>query len=51
MAAALQPLFLAKYNWDIATDAPYDTIVAVTPHKIMAWGNHGDQRWQFARPD
>jgi hypothetical protein len=45
--AALQPLFMAKYNWDIATDREYDAIIAVTPHKIMAWGNHGTQRWKL----
>ena len=45
--AALQPLFLAKYNWDIVTDHEYDTVIAVTPHKIMAWGSHGDQRWNL----
>lgn len=45
--AALQPLFLAKYNWDIVTDHEYDAIIAVIPHKIMAWGSHGDQRWKL----
>jgi hypothetical protein len=45
--AALQPLFLAKYNWDIVTDHEYDAIIAVTPHKVMAWGSHGDQRWKL----
>jgi hypothetical protein len=45
--AELQPLFLAKYNWDIVTDHEYDAIIAVTPYKIMAWGGHGDQRWKL----
>lgn len=45
--AALQPLFLAKYNWDIVTDHGYDAIIAVIPHKIMTWGSHGDQRWKM----
>jgi general stress protein 26 len=45
--AALQPLFLAKYNWDIVTDHEYDAMIAITPHKIMTWGSHGDQRWKL----
>jgi len=45
--AELQPLFLAKYNWDIVTDHDYDTVIAVTPHRIMTWGSHGDQRWNL----
>lgn len=51
LEAALQPLFLAKYNWDIATDQEYDAIIGVTPHKIMAWGSHGDQRWNLRASD
>jgi general stress protein 26 len=43
----LRPLFLAKYDWDIATDAPYDAIIAVKPQKIMAWGEHGEGRWKL----
>ena len=42
---ALQPLFQAKYNWDISTDADYSTIIEITPTKLMAWGNHGEGRW------
>lgn len=45
--AVLQPLFLAKYNWDIVTDHEYDTVIAVTPHRIITWGSHGDQRWNL----
>jgi hypothetical protein len=48
MEGALQPLFSAKFNWDIATDQEYDTIIGVTPHKLMAWGSHGDQRWKLS---
>jgi hypothetical protein len=44
---AVQPLFLAKYDWDIGTDLEYDAIIAVTPHKIMAWGSYGDLRWNL----
>ena len=46
--AALQPLFKAKYDWDISTDADYDLILAVTPVKLMAWGDHGEGRWQWS---
>ena len=42
---ALRPLFQAKFNWDIATDADYDTVIEVTPRKVMAWGSHGEGRW------
>ena len=48
MDAALQPLFQAKYDWDISTDADYDLILAVTPVKLMAWGEHGEGRWQWS---
>lgn len=41
----LRPLFQAKFNWDIATDAEYDTVLEVTPRKVMAWGSHGEGRW------
>lgn len=41
----LRPLFLAKYNWDLASDADYDTVIAITPTKLMAWGKHGEGRW------
>jgi general stress protein 26 len=43
---ALRPLFLAKYDWDISTDADYDTIIAITPEKIIAWGEEDGRRWQ-----
>lgn len=46
-AAQLQPLFLAKYKWDISTDADYNDVIAVAPLKLMAWGSHGEQRWQL----
>ena len=45
MRAALQPLFLAKYDWDISTDASYDDVICVTPQKVIAWGIHGEGRW------
>ena len=45
MEQQLQPLFKAKYDWDISTDADYDTIIEITPTKLMAWGEHGQGRW------
>jgi general stress protein 26 len=45
--AALGPHFKNKYNWEFATDNPYNLIIEVTPRKIMAWGQHGDGRWHF----
>ena len=41
--------FQEKYTWDITTDPGYDTIIAVDPLKIMAWGSHGEGRWRFTR--
>lgn len=41
----LQPLFHAKYSWDISSDAAYATILEITPTKLMAWGEHGEGRW------
>ncbi len=41
----LRPLFLTKYDWDIRTDRAYDTIIAITPEKMMAWGEVDGKRW------
>ncbi len=46
-AAELQPLFAAKYNWDISTDTDYTLIIEVRPRKLMAWGADGEGRWQM----
>lgn len=48
--AELQPLFQAKYNWDIATDPDYDDVLEVTPRKVIAWGSHGEGRWLLEAP-
>jgi gamma-glutamylcyclotransferase (GGCT)/AIG2-like uncharacterized protein YtfP len=45
MRARLQPLFQAKYNWDIATDAAYAVVIEVTPTRLIAWGQHGEGKW------
>ncbi len=50
MLATLRPLFQAKYDWDIATDADYDDVLQVTPHKLLAWGEHGKGRWIVVAP-
>ena len=42
---ALRPLFQAKYDWDIENSAEYDTILEITPTKIIAWGQYGEGRW------
>lgn len=52
MEATLRPLFQAKYNWDISTDAAYTAIIRIVPHKFLAWGDGPDGRWQERwRPD
>ncbi len=40
-------LFQRKYDWDIGSDPGYNTIIRVTPTKLMAWGSHGEGRWSF----
>ena len=41
----LQPLFYGKYKWDLHTDLEYDTVIEITPLKMMAWGRFGEGRW------
>lgn len=48
--AELQPHFLAKYDWDIATDPDYDDVIEVIPRKVIAWGSHGEGRWRLEAP-
>jgi hypothetical protein len=43
----VRPLFMAKYDWDIATDVEYGSIIRITPSKVLAWGDHGDGRWRY----
>lgn len=45
MQAELRPLFKAKFDWDIAADSEYNTIIEVTPTKLLAWGQYGEGRW------
>jgi general stress protein 26 len=48
MADRLRSFFQAKYDWDIVEDDHYDTIIAITPHKLLAWGEEGAayrKRW------
>lgn len=50
MCDALRPLFLTKYDWDIATDAEYDDIIQVRPRKVLSWGSYGEGRWSIETP-
>lgn len=45
MGPHVQPLFAAKYEWDINSSPEYDTIVEITPTKLLAWGKYGEGRW------
>ena len=45
LRAELRARFLAKFNWDIATDVEYNTVIEVTPRKVITWGSHGEGRW------
>jgi len=43
----LQPIFTAKYNWNISLNDKYNMILEVLPDLVLAWGNHGEGRWAF----
>lgn len=45
MRALLQPLFLAKYQWDISNAAGYERVLEITPTKLLAWGSYGEGKW------
>ncbi len=39
------------YDWDIVTDDDYDVVIAITPTKLLAWGDEGAEtrtRWSGA---
>jgi gamma-glutamylcyclotransferase (GGCT)/AIG2-like uncharacterized protein YtfP len=42
---AVKPLFQAKYDWDIDGDVEYNTVIEITPTKLIAWGDQGHGRW------
>ena len=44
----LQPLFAAKYDWDIDSSPNYDTIIEITPTKLLAWRKNGQGWWPGA---
>lgn len=49
MSNTLKPLFIAKYDWDIAADDEYQAIIQIRPTKIMTWGAEGaaeKQTWE-----
>lgn len=45
MADAVRPLIQAKYDWDFVTDSAYQTVIEITPTKLMTWNNSPTQRW------
>ena len=45
LRGALQPLFLAKYEWDISNAPGYDRVLEITPTKLLAWGSYGEGKW------
>jgi general stress protein 26 len=51
MTDALRPHFRSKYDWDIAADEDYRTIIEIRPTKILAWDEDGADdpgRWTSA---
>jgi hypothetical protein len=42
----IRPFFQAKYDWDIVESPDYNAVIAVTPTKLLAWGQYGEGRWQ-----
>lgn len=47
---ALRPLLLQKYKWDISDpdEANYNTVIEITPTRLIAWGAYGNGRWTGA---
>ncbi len=45
----IAPLFVQKYDWDLADSPDYDLVLRIRPHKLMAWGEEGTHR--FGTPD
>lgn len=45
MREQLRPLFLEKYAWDIGNAANYDTVLEITPARLLAWGKYGEGKW------
>lgn len=45
LRSVLQPLFWAKYHWDIRNDPGYDRVLEITPTKLLAWGSYGEGKW------
>jgi gamma-glutamylcyclotransferase (GGCT)/AIG2-like uncharacterized protein YtfP len=41
----LQPIFAEKYGLDIRNGSEYDTVIEITPLKLLAWGKYGSGRW------
>lgn len=46
LRSVLQPLFLKKYNWDIQHATDYNTVIELTPTKLLAWGKFGEGTWR-----
>lgn len=46
LQSTLKPLFQTKYDWDITTDNEYNTVVEITPNKLMTWHNGPAKRWR-----
>lgn len=41
----IAPHFKSKYDWDPSEDAGYGAVIEITPAKLLAWGKHGEGRW------
>lgn len=41
MVEVLRSYFQQKYNWDIAADDEYRTVIEIRPTRLIAWGHEG----------
>ncbi len=42
----VKPLFKGKYDWDIDSDPDYDTLLEITPLKLLSWDGQDQRRWR-----
>lgn len=45
LRAAVTQYFIQKYEWDITQSEEYDSLIEVTPERVIAWGAYGEGHW------
>ena len=51
MTEELRPYFQQKYDWDIVTDHEYQAVIQITPTKIIAWKQDGEDTFRWHAGD